>query len=161
MLEVPPKKVGIIPLYDPDESPGGIIIPEMAKTRSDQGIVKYVGNNCKWLKPGDWVLFSGYSGEAITIEGEGKLLIIPEALIVAVIQDIDEVVPTLYMKLGDGSYEYATWSHATKSMAYAAYKYADKYRMNPHPSRYREIEDRQRFNEEFVSAFADDEDEDK
>jgi chaperonin GroES len=156
MLEVPPKKVGIIPLYDPDETPGGIIIPDVAKTRSDQGIVKYVGTGMKWLKPGDWVLFSPLAGEVLDLEDEGKLLIIPEALIVAVIQDADEFITDLYMKQIDGTYIPTTWAFATRQLARTAYHMAQKYRMNPHPSKYRDIEARARQNEELINVFAED-----
>lgn len=75
--------VAVIPLFDPDKSKGGIYIPEMAKERCDQGIVKYIGDEVKWIKPGDYVLFSGYTGKAIRFEDEGTLLIMNDEFIVA------------------------------------------------------------------------------
>jgi len=105
MLEMYDNKVAVIPLFDRDVSPGGIIIPEMAKERCDQGIVKYCGPNCKWLKPGDYVLFSGYTGQAIRDEVEGTLIMFREDSAVAIIAD-DRLptteVPGLYFKGPDG-----------------------------------------------------------
>lgn len=78
MISMIEDKVAVIPLFDPDKSKGGIWIPEMAKDRCDQGIVKYVGPLCKYTKPGDYVLFSGYTGTALQIEDEGVLIIMRE-----------------------------------------------------------------------------------
>jgi len=68
----------IDPIDDADESPGGIIIPEMAKERTKQGIVKYVGSDCVLVSIGDWVLFNGYAGVLIFLEGEGRLISMDE-----------------------------------------------------------------------------------
>lgn len=93
-------KIAVIPLFDPDVSKGGIIIPEIAKERCDQGIVKYVGPECKFVKPGDYVLFSGYTGKALRFE-EGTYLIFHEEFVVARIEGslIDETeVPGLFFE---------------------------------------------------------------
>lgn len=106
------RNVAIIPLFDPDVSPSGlIIIPEMAKERCDQGIVKYVGEGCKIVKEGDYVVFSGYSGRVFRFENEGVLIVLDERFIVAKVAgaslDATEV-PGLYFKGTDGVYFQAT-----------------------------------------------------
>lgn len=105
MLGIPENKVAIIPLFDPDVSPGGIIIPEMAKDRCDQGIVKYCGPRCEIVKEGDYVLFPGYTGQSVFLEGEGTLIFMREDAITARIegQELEETeVPGLYFKGKDG-----------------------------------------------------------
>lgn len=101
------RNVAVIPLFDPDVSPGGIIIPEMAKDRCDQGIVKYVAPDCKIVQEGDYVVFSGYSGRTFRFEEEGTLIIIDERYIVAKMEgallDTTEV-PGLFFKGKDGIY---------------------------------------------------------
>lgn len=101
MLRIPHNKVAITPIYDPRESRGGIIIPDMARERCDQGIVKYVGKNVDmtYIKPGDYVFFGGYTGTLFSVEGEGNLIIMPEEFIIAVLEGTpDELtVPGLYL----------------------------------------------------------------
>lgn len=121
MLEMYDDKIAVIPLFDQEKSPGGIIIPEIARERCDQGIVKYCGPNCKWLKPGDYVLFSGYTGQAVRDEVEGTLIMFREEFAVAVITD-DKVgntdIPGLYFKGPDGYFP-ANYEHAMTFIAKA------------------------------------------
>jgi chaperonin GroES len=82
----------IKPLYDRivvkgiDEelkSPGGIIIPDTAKEKPQQGKVVAVGQGRREdgklipidVKPGDRVLFGKYSGTEIKIDGEEHLIL--------------------------------------------------------------------------------------
>ena len=103
MLDLMENKVAITPLGDPDESPGGIIIPDIAKDRFDQGVVRYVGPDVKWLKVGDYVVFSGYAGRYIFIEGEGDMVIMREDFVEARIQEFANTdIPGLYLKDPDG-----------------------------------------------------------
>lgn len=123
MFQLYDDKVAIIPLFDRDTTPSGrIIIPEIAKERCDQGIVKYVGPNCKWLKPGDYVLFSGYTGMALHDEHEGTLIIFREEFAAAVIVDdkVDNTeVPGLFFKGTDGVYFPANYEQAMGLIAKA------------------------------------------
>lgn len=115
MLTPPGDKVAIIPLFDPDKSPGGIWIPEMAKERCDQGVVKYCGPRCKIVKEGDHVIFPGYSGQTVLIEGEGLLIFMREIDVTATIsgEALDNLeVPGLYFKGKDGVYFQATYEMA-------------------------------------------------
>ena len=58
---------------------GLITSPDPFKKRSTQGIVKYRG---PWttgeIKRGDHVIYPGYSGDQMVIEGEGLMDLIPE-----------------------------------------------------------------------------------
>jgi chaperonin GroES len=99
MLKMPTDKVAITPIRDPDKSPGGIWIPDIAKERVDQGIVKYVGPDVKDIKIGMYVLFSGYTGTLLRLEGEGDLIIMSEQFIVCEIGEVDNIqVPGLYYR---------------------------------------------------------------
>ena len=84
-------KVAIIPIADPDVSPGGIIIPESAKQKIDQGVVKYRGAEVSEVKVGDHVIFSGYAGTKISIADEGFFYIMEERDVVAILQDGEAV----------------------------------------------------------------------
>lgn len=118
MLE---NKVMIIPIFDPDVSPGGIIIPEVAKERCDQGVVKTVGAGCNLVKPGDYVIFPGYTGQTVRIDNE-VVIIMREDAISAVIdgEDVQETdVPGLYFKGKDGVYFQANVEFALDLVAKA------------------------------------------
>jgi chaperonin GroES len=82
----------IKPLYDrivvkgideEPKSPGGIIIPDTAKEKPQQGKVVAVGQGRREdgklipidVKPGDRVLFGKYSGTEIKIDGEEHLIL--------------------------------------------------------------------------------------
>ena len=73
---------------------GGIIIPDTAKEKPSEGLVKAVGNGFRSeegkiipmsVKEGDKVLFSKWSGTEIKVEGE-SYLILKESEILAVIE---------------------------------------------------------------------------
>lgn len=80
-------KVAIIPIEDPDITPAGLIIPESAKQRVDQGVVKYRGPGVESVRVGDHVVFSSYSGSKITVSDEGYLYIMDESDIQAILTD--------------------------------------------------------------------------
>jgi len=73
---------------------GGIIIPDTAKEKPSEGLVKAIGNGYRSeegkivpmsVKEGDKVLFSKWSGTEIKVEGE-PYLILKESEILAVIE---------------------------------------------------------------------------
>lgn len=112
MLKMPRKMVAIEPLYDKDVSPLGlIIIPETAKERCDQGLVKYIGEECRNVKIGDHVIFSGYVGTTVDIDGE-TLIFVKESEINAIVEDQGFEVSGLYFKDKDGEYFQATYEMA-------------------------------------------------
>ena len=81
-------------LEEGEQVRGGIIIPDSAKEKPQQGEVKAVGNG-KLLdtgertppevKPGDRILFGKYSGSDVKLDGE-EYLILKEDEILAVME---------------------------------------------------------------------------
>jgi len=75
----------IVERIDEEEtSKGGILIPDTAKEKSQEGKVVAVGKGKVLedgkiqkldVKKGDRVLFSKYAGTEITLEGEGRLIL--------------------------------------------------------------------------------------
>lgn len=96
--------MNVKPLYDrvlvervasSEKSAGGIIIPESAKEKPLEGVVRAAGpgkltdagDYAKMqVKEGDKVLFGKYSGTEITVQGK-DLLILREDEILAVVND--------------------------------------------------------------------------
>lgn len=112
MLKVGRNKVVITPMFDDDISKGGIIIPDVAKERCDQGIVKYIGEDVHDLEVGDYVLFSGYSGTTVRLEDEGIVIIMHEDFITCKIEPPETEVSGLYFRDTDGVYWTATYEMA-------------------------------------------------
>lgn len=81
--------VYVIPIEDPERTRGGLYIPEQARQRADHGIVKYRGSKVEDLRVGDHVLFSGYSGTRIAVEGEDILLVMKEEDVLAILDEED------------------------------------------------------------------------
>lgn len=98
MLSLKGSRVIVTPVYDSRKTAGGIIIPDVAVERCDQGIVKYIGPKVKDLKIGDYVLFSGFDGTAIRLEGEGDLILMHEINCKCVIGNIGTDIEGLYFK---------------------------------------------------------------
>jgi co-chaperonin GroES (HSP10) len=119
MLRLNRDNVAIIPIRDPDKI-GLLYVPDIAKERTDQGIVKYMGPDCKYVKIGDYVAFSGYSGTLFNIQDPERpqeivedVIIISEDFIVAVMDDLaDSDVPGLHFRAADGEYFPATYEMA-------------------------------------------------
>jgi co-chaperonin GroES (HSP10) len=95
----------ILPIEDPSLI-GKIIIPDSVKKTADQGIVKYRGPDTSGrIRVGDHVLYSAWSGDeldgkVLNIEGEGKLVVIPEDGIDCILGDGDNAllpIPTIML----------------------------------------------------------------
>lgn len=101
----------LTPIFDRKRSRGGIIVPDVAQDRCDQGIVKYVGPDVIELKIGDYCLFPNYTGTIMHVEDEGHIIIMQEDAITAVLSGkIEETnVPGLYFKDEDNQYWTATY----------------------------------------------------
>ena len=76
------------------KSAGGIVIPDTAAEKPDQGEIVAVGKGKKDeqgkvipldVKPGDKVLFGKYSGTEVKVDGE-ELLVMREEDLVAIIE---------------------------------------------------------------------------
>src|SRR5437879_1129543 len=111
MITLVGNKVACAPIREP-ESLGRIYIPDTARSRVKQGVVKYLGSKCKHLKIGDHVLFGAYTGTLILLEDEGSLIIIPEQYAECIIHDETLTVPGLYFKDKDDEYFPVTYETA-------------------------------------------------
>ncbi len=88
-------RVLIKPLDDDEKTSGGIIIPDTAKEKPQQGEVLAIGPGARDeqgklvpmdVKVGDTVLFGKWSGNEVTIDGD-ELSIMKESDIMGVIED--------------------------------------------------------------------------
>ena len=75
-------RVVVKPLEEKETKKGGIIIPDTAKEKPQEGTIVAVGPG--EVKKGDHVLYSKYAGTEVNIDGE-DLLIIKESDILATI----------------------------------------------------------------------------
>ena len=86
-------RVVVRPSEGQEKTVGGIIIPDAAKEKPMQGEIVAAGPGARNergqivppdVRPGDWVLFSKWSGTEVKIEGE-ELLIMKESDILALV----------------------------------------------------------------------------
>lgn len=86
-------KILVKPLESEEKTKGGILLPDTAKEKPQEGEVLAVGQG-KWMegklvplavKAGDKVLFTKYGGDEIKIDGE-ELKIIKEEDILGIIE---------------------------------------------------------------------------
>jgi chaperonin GroES len=86
-------RVVVMPLEEKEQKKGGIIIPDTAKEKPQEGKVVAVGpgkiaENGERIKPevkkGDRVLYGKYSGTEVTVDGQ-ELLILRESDILATV----------------------------------------------------------------------------
>ena len=82
-------------IEEEDKTKGGIIIPDSAKEKPQEGRVVAIGDGKTLesgqkapltVKPGDKILFGKYSGTEIKIDGE-EHLILREDDVLAIVQD--------------------------------------------------------------------------
>ena len=90
-------------LEEGEQQIGGIIIPDTAKEKPQQGTVIAVGNGRVQddgkripldVKAGDRVLFGKYSGQEIKLDGE-EYLIVKEDEVLAVVEDRTDKKPAV------------------------------------------------------------------
>lgn len=70
-------RVLVLPLEGESQTPGGVLLPETAKEKPQQGIIEAIGDSDEMetnLKVGDRVLFPKYTGTEIKFEGKTYLL---------------------------------------------------------------------------------------
>ncbi|MGQ9569151.1 MAG: co-chaperone GroES, partial [Anaerolineae bacterium] len=88
-------RVVVEPVEQEEKTPSGIILPETAKEKPQEGKVIAVGPGRRDdkgervpmdVKEGDRVLFAKYAGTEVKLEGDKKLLILKESDILAVIE---------------------------------------------------------------------------
>ena len=141
MLKLPRNRVACIPITDSSDSgvkgydeaeaalgfqkpkSGNIELLDEYRERIDQGIVKYVGSGVTREKNGfgigDMVIFSGYSGELVSIEGEGLFIILPARFVVAQIITEPTQIDGLFFQDTEGNYWPATYESAIEIIAKA------------------------------------------
>ena len=116
MIRLRRNQVAVEPIFDPLMI-GSLYIPEGSTERCDQGIIKYVGPKVKEVSIGDHVLFSGYSGTLVNLEGEGRLIVMYEPFITCIVYPDKTPINGLYFKAADGTYFTATYEEAFFLMA--------------------------------------------
>jgi len=88
-------KVVVKPTGEEDKTPGGIILPDAAKKKPQEGVVVAVGpgrilddgTRAKMsVEEGQTVIFAKYGGTEVTIDGE-ELIILDEDSIYAIKED--------------------------------------------------------------------------
>ncbi len=88
-------RVVVEPIEEDEVTPGGIVLPETAKEKPQQGKVLAVGPGERDeqghripldVKVGDRVLFAKYAGTEVKIDGK-KLLILRESDILAIVDE--------------------------------------------------------------------------
>lgn len=88
-------RVVVEPIEQEEKTPSGIILPETAKEKPQEGKVIAVGPGRRDdkgervpmdVKEGDRVLFAKYAGTEVKLEGDKKVLILRESDILAVIE---------------------------------------------------------------------------
>ncbi len=88
-------RVVVEPVEQEEKTPSGIILPETAKEKPQEGKVIAVGPGRRDdkgervpmdVKEGDRVLFAKYAGTEVKLEGDKKVLILKESDLLAVIE---------------------------------------------------------------------------
>ncbi|PIZ01084.1 co-chaperone GroES [bacterium (Candidatus Howlettbacteria) CG_4_10_14_0_8_um_filter_40_9] len=78
-------RVVLKPVAAEEKTASGIILPESAKEKPEQGKVVAVGKEVKEVKEGDTVLYSKYGPTEVKV-GSEELLIVKEEDILAIIK---------------------------------------------------------------------------
>lgn len=97
LLSLVEDKVGIEPIFD-NPKIGILWVPDQAKGRCTQGIVKCIGPLVKDYAIGDYVIFSGYNGDLVAYQ-DGLYIIMPEDMIAGKV--VDDDIVTLEEEFGE------------------------------------------------------------
>ncbi len=117
MIKLTGDKVAVQPLYDRGMTPTGLYIPDEAIERCDQGIVVAIGPAVKDVMIGDHVVFTGYDGSLIALDGEGPYIILEEFACQAALGAPTTVIPGLYFKDSNGQTLTVTYEAAMQIIA--------------------------------------------
>lgn len=102
---------------------GSIELLDQYRERVDQGIVKYVGHGVTRERfgfgIGDLVVFSGYTGELVSVGGEGLFILLPARFVTCTVQSEPTEVPGLFFEDADGEYFPATYEMSVPLIAKA------------------------------------------
>jgi co-chaperonin GroES (HSP10) len=109
MIKVSNRRVVFTPIFE-SEKYGSLYIPDTAKSRCVNGIVKYCGPAVKDVKIGDHIFFGGYSGTFVNTEDEGMVGILDERFIYGVVSNDNKMILNgIYFKDKNGNYFNATY----------------------------------------------------
>lgn len=85
----------VVERLDPEEvTSGGIVLPESAKEKPQEGKIVAIGTGHRTesgevielsVKKGDHIIFSSYAGTEITVEGK-EYIVMPEEDILAIVE---------------------------------------------------------------------------
>lgn len=128
MLILKKNNIAVVPVMDSDKTEGGLWIPDIAKKRANQGVVKYVGAAVRDISVGDYVLFSGYTGTTVRLSGgEGIVIILNEDFVNAKIGLSENIiVPGLFVRTKAYEYFNATYESAVPLLAAALEDFGKK-----------------------------------
>lgn len=130
MLRLPRGKIACVPVFDSNDTGiqghdgSNIVLLDQYRERVDQGVVKYVGAGVTQerfgFNIGDLVIFSGYTGELVNIEGDGLFIILPARFVTCTVQTEPTEVPGLFFQDAlTGEYFLATYEAAIPLVAKA------------------------------------------
>jgi len=77
-------RVLVLPIEGESQTPGGVLLPETAKEKPQQGTIEAIGDSDEMttdLQVGDRVLFPKYTGTEIKYEGKTYLLMNEEDIL--------------------------------------------------------------------------------
>ncbi len=129
MLRLLRGKIACVPIFDTADTGikghdgTNIVLLDKYRERVDQGIVKYVGKDVTvdrfGFGIGDHVIFSGYTGELVSIEGEGLFILLPARFVTCTVNPEPTEVPGLFFEDADGEYFPATYEMSVPLLAKA------------------------------------------
>lgn len=94
------KRILIQPIDTPEVSEGGILIPDQAKDKPDQGYVVTMATDCEFVEVGDIVMYGKFSGTPIKLQNgetgqKDSLIILAEKEVLGYFRDqAQDVVET-------------------------------------------------------------------
>lgn len=82
------KRVMLVKDEAPEESRGGIVLPESSREQPLSARVVAVGSEVSQLSPGDEVIYASFAGTTFTI-GDQDIIIVDEEDIMIVLREVD------------------------------------------------------------------------
>jgi co-chaperonin GroES (HSP10) len=129
MLRLPKGKIACVPIFDTADTGikghdgTNIVLLDKYRERVDQGIVKYIGKGVTvdrfGFGIGDHVIFSGYTGELVSVEGDGLYILLPARFVSCTVQTEPTEVPGLFFEDEAGEFFPATYEMAVPLLAKA------------------------------------------
>ena len=113
MIKIYKDKIGVLPIREPEKI-GSLYVPiRKEQDNISQGVVKYIGSECRLVQVGDHVVFSSYTGVTVSI-GDEEIIVMEERFVDGVVERDDFLINGLFVKTADGKYVQATYGIAMK-----------------------------------------------